>query len=300
MQRISKLLFTIFLLGALLCGCSQHPTPGFTDTGAVVPAPLIRYNGYIYTMSHGVLELPEDAEYWGKSTDASEQTIDGIRTVNVSNLIRANGRIDDSIYITSITPNSKFYISADENTIYCKKDSSFTPFICVDLSDIENMNIGAELPRFIYADDDKALLTGSFGIIEYDFIKEKVSCRISYDDMEYFDIELPQVIGSADGKNVYITDADGDKMYKCNIRNQNLEVAGTLDAELFSPKIVNTNDESNANDFDFNYLVSDTLIDKGETYLYIRANTDWSMRSLQLVECDSKSKAEIKVIDVFA
>lgn len=299
MRKILKLLFTIFLLGAVLCGCSQPPTPGITGTGAVVPAPCIYYNGYIYTMSHGVLELPEDAVYWGKSTNESEQTIDGVRTANVSNLIDAEGKIDASIYITNIAPNSEFYISADENTIYRKKDASFDPFICVDLSDIEDMNIGAELPRFIYADDDKALLTGSFGILEYDFVREKVSCRVSYDDMEQFDIELPQVAGSADGKNVYITNANGDKIYKCNIRNQKLEVAEMLDAELFSPKMVNTNDESNAAYFDFNYLVSDTVIDKGETYLYIRANTDWSMRSLQLVECDSETKAEIKVMNVF-
>lgn len=132
MRKILKLLFTIFLLGAVLCGCSQHPTPGLTDTGAVVPAPGIHYNGYIYTMSHGVLELPEDAVYWGKSTDSSEQIINGVRVTNVSNLINADGVLDDLIYITSITPNSEFYISADENTIYCKMDSNFTPFICID------------------------------------------------------------------------------------------------------------------------------------------------------------------------
>ncbi|MDE6156019.1 MAG: hypothetical protein K2F67_06230 [Eubacterium sp.] len=136
MQKISKLLFTMLLLGAVLCGCSKQVTPGFTGTGAVVTAPGIHYNGYIYTMSHGVLELPEDAVYWGKSTDTSEQTIDGVRTANVSNLIDADGKIDASVYITNIAPNSEFYISADENTIYCKKDSSFTPFICVDLNDI--------------------------------------------------------------------------------------------------------------------------------------------------------------------
>lgn len=300
MQKISKLLFTIFLLGAVLCGCSQQVTPGLIDTGAAVLGACIHYNGYIYTMSHGVLELPEDAVYWGKSTDSSEQTINGVRVANVSNLIDANGVLDDSIYITSITPNSEFYISADENIIYLKKDTSFDPFICVDLSDIDDMNIGAELPRFIYADDDKALLTGSFGIIEYDFDKGKVSCRASYDDLELLDIDMPSVIGSADGENVYITNANGDKIYKYNIHNENLEVVEKPDAELFLPKIVNTYDESNADYFDFNYLISDTVIDKGETYLYIRANTDWSMNSLQLVECDSESKAEIKVMDVFA
>src|SRR5690606_6268857 len=54
----------------------------------------------------------------------------------------------------------------------------------VDLSEIESMNIGAEMPRLIYADYNTAVMQGTFGVIVYKTEDSKVTNRLSYEQIK--------------------------------------------------------------------------------------------------------------------
>lgn len=169
----------------------------------------------------------------------------------------------------------------------------------IDLSDIETMNIGAEMPKLIYSDSDTAVMHGTFGLLAVDLNTEKIIGRISYDEMSQNDISMPDVSVSKDGKRIFITDMDTGKIYKCSIQSGKISAVSEIDDKLFSTTEVNLYDKQYREYFDFNYLVGESIIQNSDSYLYLRAAADWSMKSLQLVECNSETKSEIRVIDIF-
>ena len=57
--------------------------------------------------------------------------------------------------------------------------------LAVDMSDIEQMNIGAEMPRLLYADNNIVVMEGAFGVVVYNMQDSIVTNRISYEQIEY-------------------------------------------------------------------------------------------------------------------
>lgn len=169
----------------------------------------------------------------------------------------------------------------------------------VNLTDIENMNIGSEMPKILYADDNTTVLSGAFGIIEFDIADKRIHTRISFEKIEKLNLDMPSFSVSEDGKWIFITDSQTDVKYKCRLGTDRIRIAEEAPPKLFSPVFINQYEEKYDEWFDSNYLISETIVIKNETYLYLRANPDWSMNSLQLTECDLKTNKEILSIDIF-
>ena len=169
----------------------------------------------------------------------------------------------------------------------------------VDLTDIKAMNIGSEMPKILYADDNTAVLSGAFGIIEFDLNRECIHSRISFEEIEKLNLNMPSFSASADGKWIYITDLQTDKKYKCKLGTDKIHIDEDTQQNIFSPVLINQYDEKYENWFDTGYLISETVVIKKESYLYLRAKSDWSMESLQLSECDIKTNKEIKTINIY-
>lgn len=182
--------------------------------------------------------------------------------------------------------------------LFASQNNAATQSKNIDLSDIENMNIGAEMPDILYA-DDIAVLEGTCGVIVFDLNTEKIINRISYEEIHEKGIIRPVVSVSKDGKNIFISDLESNHICKYNIRSNKMTAVAEIDAELYSPTIINVYDEKYNECFDLSYIIGGGIIPKEDSFLYLRAKSDWSMKSLQIVECDNQSKIEIKVIDVF-
>lgn len=161
------------------------------------------------------------------------------------------------------------------------------------------MNIGAEMPELVYGDSDTVIMCGTFGILAVDLNSEKVTGRVSSDELFQNGIVMPDVSVSADGETVFITDLKTGNVYECNVKLDKIRRVSKIDDELFSTTEINTYDEQNESYFDFYYIVNGNIIQNDISYMYLRANTDWSMKSLQLVKCDNKTKSEIEVINIF-
>src|SRR5690554_2989050 len=78
----------------------------------------------------------------------------------------------------------------------------------VDLSDIEQMNIGAEIPMLLYVDNSIAVIQGTFGVIVYDIHDTIVTNRISYEDIKPYGISMMLASVSQDGATIYIGNED--------------------------------------------------------------------------------------------
>lgn len=104
---------------------------------------------------------------------------------------------------------------------------------------------------------------------------------------------------TADGKWIYITDLQTDKKYKNKLGTDKIHIDEDAQQNIFSPVLINQYEEKYENWFDTGYLISETVVIKKESYLYLRAKSDWSMESLQLSECDIKTNKEMKTINIF-
>lgn len=168
-----------------------------------------------------------------------------------------------------------------------------TPREPVDLSDIEQMNIGAEMPSMLYADKQIAIMQGTFGLLVYTMDDSTIRDRIS-------DNEL-RILGIFDGLNAQVS-FKGDKVYMKNFNPATGEVQGfTRVYDVNSRRIRNFSgqpkqlfvrkfperqryQEYRTKFADFNTkLIGHDIVDLSDSFLYLRADTDWSMKSLELV-----------------
>ncbi len=152
----------------------------------------------------------------------------------------------------------------------------------ISLSDIADMNIGAEMPFIDYADDERVILSGTFGIIVYNYSECAVEERISYDVLSSYDFSLLNVAVTKDGKEIYLAEFDGPFTYKVDLTTHEIvQVDGDISGiEFYVPAEITAEQAAMQNRF---YLNGDLVHNTDKDFFYLRADTDWSMSSLQLV-----------------
>lgn len=102
----------------LLVGCNKSANEQIAGMkgDAAIYGPVIFYNENFYVTppyEHISKELPDDAEYWGTSSEqSSDQIIDGVLVADVYNL-----DTDENVQITHMG-GCTFYKSADNQKIY--------------------------------------------------------------------------------------------------------------------------------------------------------------------------------------
>lgn len=176
--------------------------------------------------------------------------------------------------------------------------------LAIDLSDIESMNIGSEMPRFLFADKEIAVVQGTFGVIVYDIKDSIVINRISYKQLKKYDISMLNAAVSKDGTTIYIGNDDMNGGYslthKYNIRTGKIKRIKQKPDNLFTPIVIESAGYNDDYDryFDMKYLIGNTIVELENSFIYLRAKSDWSMKSLQLVICQY-SDGSSEVYDVF-
>ena len=166
-----------------------------------------------------------------------------------------------------------------------------------NLSDIETMNIGAEMPYLIYGDDNKIIFSGTCGIVVYDLTKLQISDRLSWDSLNELGIDFINAQVSADGNIIYIGDTEKREiLYEYILMDRVLLKCYEQPTRLFS---YTPFDYDKYNDFlDFKKLNGEWIVERKHDFLFLQADTDWSMKSLQLVICDYDTKQK-NVINLF-
>jgi beta-lactamase regulating signal transducer with metallopeptidase domain len=177
----------------------------------------------------------------------------------------------------------------------------------VDLSDIEEMNIGAEMPYLLYGDENIVVIQGTFGLLVYDLKDSLITNRISYSKLSSLGISMLHAAVAQDGTKVYLGNDErtGTELVfthqydiKTNtIRNLSKQPGNVYKLEVIIPSP--GYNEQYDKYFDFNYLIGQSIIDFGESFLYLRANTDWSMKTLQIVSCQYKDGTS-EILSIFS
>lgn len=174
----------------------------------------------------------------------------------------------------------------------------------VNLSDIEQMNIGSEMPQLLYADNNSAVMQGTFGLVVYNISDSMVTNRISYEQLELSGISMLYAAVSQDGTTVYIgnNDMNGGRnlTHQYNIKTSVMKKISQQPVNVFKPIRINTPGYNKQYDkyFDFQYLINDTIVEVDNSFMYLRAKSDWSMKSLQLIICQYADGAS-KLYNVF-
>ncbi len=146
-----------------------------------------------------------------------------------------------------------------------------------DLDDIGTMNIGAEMPRLIYGDDTKVILTGTFGLLQYDVENQEILHRVPMERLKK--ISLLHAYSNRTGTTVYIVDYVGEPVYQYDTNNYELvRFKGTYEPAFEAQAI--------QKDFQFSAtgLYSETYIERGNYNYYLIADADWRMATLKLVK----------------
>jgi hypothetical protein len=175
--------------------------------------------------------------------------------------------------------------------------------LSVDLSDIAHMNIGSEMPRLLYADDNIAVIQGTFGVIVYNMQDSIVTNRISYEHMKSYDISMMLASVSQDGTTIYIGNEDMSNEFiythQYNISTRVIKKTTQQPSGLYSPINIETPGYNEQYDkyFDLLYLTGDKIAELDNSFIYLRSS-DWNMKNLQIVICQYED-GESKVFDVF-
>ncbi len=177
--------------------------------------------------------------------------------------------------------------------------------LSLDLSDIPEMNIGAEMPSILYADDNIAVIQGTFGVIVYNMQNSFVTNRISYGHMKSYDISMMVASVSQDGTTIYIGNEDMSMTNESNfthqydIRSMKIIKITQQPSGLYRPVTIETPGYNEQYDkyFNLEYLTGDKIAELEHSFLYLRSS-DWNMQNLQIVRCHYED-GDSKVFDIF-
>ncbi|MBQ2862210.1 MAG: hypothetical protein IJE83_05410 [Oscillospiraceae bacterium] len=184
----------------------------------------------------------------------------------------------------------------------------------LDFSDINDMNIGAEMPKVLYADQNKAIFFGCFGIIVYDLENRTITDRV-YKEFEeifkektYYDCDA-----SADGRYIYVSYLDFsfegkyDGYYHVydtetgRFKNKHLDYD---EAEIFEDTYVSLFDCDESEKY-FPYLddvilghgMSETIAETEYGFVALRSDT-WNAKDLQIAVCNYETE-KVEIFDLF-
>ena len=175
--------------------------------------------------------------------------------------------------------------------IYYKVAINDTSDLAVDLSDIEQMNIGTDMPQLLYADKNSAIMQGTFGLVVFNISGSIVTNRISYEQLKSYGISRLYAAVSQDGTTIYIGNDDMkvglNFTHKYNIRTRSMKKTLKHPINVFTPIRIETPGYNEEYDkyFNFQYLINDTIVEVDNSFIYLRATSDWSMKSLQIIIC---------------
>ncbi|MCT8140459.1 hypothetical protein H1D32_23970 [Anaerobacillus sp. CMMVII] len=157
--------------------------------------------------------------------------------------------------------------------------------LSVDLSDIPHMNIGSEMPRLLFADDNIAVIQGTFGVIVYNMQDSMVTNRISYEVMKAYDISMMLASVSQDGTTIYIGNEDMSMSnefiytHQYNISTRVITKTTQQPSGLYSPINIETPGYNEQYDkyFDLLYLTGDKIAELDNSFIYLRSS-DWNIK----------------------
>ena len=175
--------------------------------------------------------------------------------------------------------------------------------LAVDLSDIEQMNIGAEMPRLLYADNQIAVMQGTFGVVVYNMQDSIVTNRISYEQIKSYGISMMLASVSQDGTTIFIGNDDMSMSsnkyiftHQYDISTRIIKKTTQQPSNLFSPKTIEQPGYHEQYD-DLQYGTSHNIVEFDKSFIYLRS-AKWEMKDLQIVNCPYED-GESKVFDVF-
>lgn len=203
--------------------------------------------------------------------------------------------------VTFPIENKGEYIPTEQDEIY--------PPVDINLSDIDILNMGIEVPHLIYADDNKLIISGTCGIIVYDLNKREITHRLSCEFLEAHGVEYPNPQANEKGDKVYIYDAmddfngipqeERDGFYIYEIESRTLVKQKEGEEPFFEGReSFYRNEDLEKRYTDRSKLTSPNYIDKGDYFVFLQGDIDWSMKSLQIVICDFET-GDKEIIDVF-
>ena len=173
--------------------------------------------------------------------------------------------------------------------------------LAVDLSDIEQMNIGAEMPRLLYADNQIAVMQGTFGVVVYNMQDSIVANRISYEKIKSYGISMMLASVSQDGTTIFFGNDDmsmssNEYIFTYDISTRIIKKTTQQPTNLFSPKTIEQPGYHEHYD-DLQYGTSHNIVELDKSFIYLRS-AKWEMKDLQIVNCPYED-GESKVFDVF-
>lgn len=162
--------------------------------------------------------------------------------------------------------------------------------------DIGDMNIGYEMPKIIYADDENIIMYGAFGVIKYNYEYDIIMQRV--DALTIMNIQMSEsqnlYVASADGENVYFyEDTNKPRIICIDFKHGYLKEVDNLPDDLYKPFVIS--DEY----IDYSYLNSLECAKVENELLYLRTK-DESMKSLELVTVDLTDGGIISTKPVFS
>ena len=249
----------------------------------------------------------------------------GANRYNVTDFIYYDGFLTANIYSfpSNITDNhrSQDYLGFFA-VIYAPKNiniyENFTAFLVeeptilvgggeINLSDIDSMNIGAEMPKMLYCENGTLIMSGTFGLMVYDIYDKKVTERLDYRLLNKLGIEYLYCTVSSDGSTVYLGNRDFNftnsssfvPLFTYRVNSKSLYAYKNelnSDISLYGG-ISEWNPDGDADILQKGYIYGAERRHSENGGCYLRAKDDWSMKSLQAVIYDHTGKAEI--IDIF-
>lgn len=175
--------------------------------------------------------------------------------------------------------------------------------LAVDLSDIEQMNIGAEMPRLLYANNNIVVMQGTSGVVVYNMKDSVVTNRISYEQIKSYGITMMMAAVSPDGTTIFIGNdnmpmSSNEFIYthQYDIRTRLIKETTQQPSNLFRPKSIESPGYHEQYD-DIEYGTSHNVVELDHSFIYLRSSS-WEMKDLQIVNCPFED-GERKVFDVF-
>lgn len=175
--------------------------------------------------------------------------------------------------------------------------------LAVELSDIDQMNIGAEMPRLLYADHQIAVMQGTFGVVVYNMQESIVTNRISYEQIKSYGISMMLASVSQDGTTIFIGNDDMSMSSNESVFTHQYDISTRIikkttqqPSNLFSPKTIEQPGFHKQYD-DSQYGTSHNIVELDKSFIYLRS-AKWEMKDLQIVNCPYEDGESI-IFDVF-
>lgn len=215
-------------------------------------------------------------------------------------LLLAASQANDSDAITLVGQDNEHPIlgSDNENLTFPEGEE-----LAVDTSDIEQMNIGSEMPRLLYADNNITVMQGTFGVVVYNMQDSIVTNRISYEQIKSYGITMMLASVSQDGTTIFIGNDDMSMSsnefiytHQYDISTRVIKKTTQQPSNLYRPETIEAPGYHEQYD-DLQYGTSHTIVELDDSFIYLRSSY-WEMKYLQIVNCPYED-GESKVFDVF-